>query len=235
MKWGPGLVFCLIAAGFTLQPNPNHADLAPVAVKEGHVLPLAPHETIRLDYEEVSMRLRKTGYTVDATFRFFNTGETMTQWVGVPKHVDDISMSPFTLDFDEFGAWVDGRPALFSEADDVTHPLSPDGRYVGDRRWMIGQVTFRGHATTNIRIRYEAGSVPVYYVFGTGRYWKDQIGKAAFTIDTTDLGDIKEIMSFRFPAAPGPRTITKNVVRYELGNFEPERDAQIRLLPHYEK
>ena len=79
-------LLCFVLAGLLLVANSGRADDAPIEITGGAASPIAfPHQSIRMDSEEATIRLHKKSYTVDAVFRFFNTGETLTEWVGFPK------------------------------------------------------------------------------------------------------------------------------------------------------
>ena len=67
------------------------------------------------------------------------------------------------------------------------------------------------------------------YVYGTGSYWKGSIGSATFIIDSTDVGGTKNVL-VKYYSAPGPRTISGNVVSFEIHDFEPSRDGQLEVL-----
>jgi hypothetical protein len=157
----------------------------------------------------VTFRSKRDSYSVDARYRLFNTGKTVTVTVGVPKYGrpdrDKQWPKPIIVrDFISFDAWVNGRKAEFVEARDFfTDPSArPIGGYCWNKpaetRWMTKRVTFKGKATTVIRVRYEAhyhnqnkvgsGLVDLgYYHDSTGRSWKDKIKKAVFVSDVMDI------------------------------------------------
>jgi hypothetical protein len=210
----------------------------------GAAAPNSPHPTIRLDAQEVTIRLGKRTYFVEATFHFLNEGETTTQWVGFPKRVFYWGFSPgdpHTKGFDDFRwfkVWVDGERAAITEEPD----LADTGRRErGEKRrdkWMALRATFPGHRQTSLRCTYEAmyqwgsyGSerTAATYLFGTGSYWKGPIGSAVFIIDSTDIGGSAKTRVFLGSCA-GPRTVSPNVVRYELGEFEPSPKDQIEVV-----
>jgi len=100
--------------------------------------------------------------------------------------------------------------------------------------WMGQRVTFPRHARTSIRTIYEAEySSPkgAFYIFGTGRYWKDGIGEATFLIDCTDVGGTGNVDVY-FPVAPGPKPISKNVIAFNVRKLKPAPDAQLYIAVH---
>jgi hypothetical protein len=80
---GTLLALVLLLPSFALAWSVGNS--APLQASGGMVAPKAPHETIRMEAEEVTMRLEKDGYTVEAVFVMANSGEAITEWVGFPK------------------------------------------------------------------------------------------------------------------------------------------------------
>jgi len=193
-----------------------------------------------MDSEDVTIRLHKDSYTVDAVFHFFNTGETTTELVGFPKRGSGNEFSFHTGDFIRFETWVDGEKAQFSEEREpfcgVRKFLSRIfSNRVQDYRWLVKQVTFPGHSTTTTSVHYEApyhksDGRCAFYIYGTGSYWKDSIGKAVFTIDGTDVVEAPNIMVTCPPnLAITRKQISANALRYELTDFKPESQAVLTV------
>jgi hypothetical protein len=191
-----------------------------ISLQGGCIAPCAPNENIRLDVMRVTFRSKRDTYSVDARYNLFNTGETTTVTVGVPKfgrpdrgqEQSRHGFEPLVRDFIGFDAWVNGRKAEFVEVGDFfTDPgARPVGGYCRQRneltetRWMVKRVTFTGNATTFIRVRYEAfyhnhfwmsGQLIDYgrYHDSVGRYWKDKINRAFFVTDTADINSFTEL------------------------------------------
>jgi hypothetical protein len=100
--------------------------------------------------------------------------------------------------------------------------------------WMGQRVTFPRQARTTIRTIYEAeyaNAGGAFYIFGTGRYWKDGIGEATFVIDCTDVGGIGKVDVY-FPVAPGPKIISGNVIIFDVRKLKPPPDAQLYIYVH---
>ncbi len=147
--------------------------------------PDAPHENIRLDSGEVTIRLGRP-CSIDAVFVFFNTGETTTQRIGIPTLIDaakqgsDLACpTPVEIDLNRSSSlevpdprdpivglrdlqmWVDGRSGALSEERDflkgggVSSEVQDSPRYKPERRWMVTKVIFPGRAKTTIRYRYK--------------------------------------------------------------------------------
>lgn len=202
----------------------------------------ATHAAIRMDSGQVVIRLSPRGYTVDAVFRLFNTGERTTEWVGFPKTQG--RGSSVRNDHPWFHAWVDGIKTIFLDERDLEADAAktaankfrtpcPCGYW--ETRWMLKQVTFPGHTTTTIRFKYYAfyGRLhTVFYKIGSARTWKGSIGKASFIIDASRIGGIRHITT-RFPTSlgpsPTPRLMSDYVVRYEISQFEPDPQMQLGI------
>lgn len=253
-------LFVGLNIGLLLCPSAAMCDLAPVVplARGGALAPKKPHPTIRMESEDVMIRLNKRTYTVDATFLFFNTGATTTEWVGFPKRGSLTTKSSYwppsaESEFIRFETWLDGKKVNVLHEPDTDAEQSVTGRLlatfyrfqvaVGLRsphlpirteRWLVHRIRFRGHTRTSIRTRYEAlyassfHSTTAYYVLGTGRHWKDSIGKAVVTIDALDVGGAGNIQ-INAPVACGPRVLSDTFVRIEIRNAEPLADSTLRI------
>jgi hypothetical protein len=180
-----GLLLFLLTGMLPCSPLSGEANDAPILVMGGSASPKGPHHSIRMESEEVTIRLLENSYTVDAVFRFFNDGETITEWVGFPKHGSGYDFFFRTQDFIQFETWVNDQKVQFTEKLDPLHYLkllldninifSTHG--VKDNRWMAKYVTFPGRAVTTSRVRYEAKYIwppgkCALYIYGTGSLWK---------------------------------------------------------------
>ena len=245
-----GFLTCLIGA-LVCCPSSASANMAPVELlKGGGASPKTKHQTVRMDSEQVIIRLGLRSYTVSAVFHFFNTGETVTEWVGFAKRAaSEHGFYPILPDLIRFEASVDGRSVEVKEETDpeengifwrsiwgkVTSSFSRGGRTtrfgrprIRKNRWPVQRVTFPSHMRTTIRTTYEAKYIfrSAYYAVGTGRLWKDSIGKAVVLIDSTDVGGTKNI-SVIFQVLPGPISMSKNLVKYEIALLNPPSDAEL--------
>jgi hypothetical protein len=232
----------------------THSRPSTITFAGGCICPPAPHKSIRMDLMKVTMFLKPNSYIVNAVFHLFNTGTTTKEWVGVPKHgkVNEPARDgspPKVRDFIRFDSWVDGRKAVFPEERDFLrgpvrlYPKRNPGTIpMEETKWMVKQVTFSARAVTIIRIRYEAqyydfiGSRAndfAYYFFGTSLYWKGNIRKAIFTVDSADT--CGRTIGMRFHADLGGRIvrkkITKNIQRFEVRNFAPPFRTEVLFGP----
>ncbi len=238
------LLQCLIVSALVLSPQPGITDITPIDYSPpptgGGISPKSPHPAIRLDDQEVIVRLKPYTYTVDAIFHLFNTGETSTEWIGFPKNSTGRSPGPLGRvdDFIRFEGSVNGQTIAFTEERDLIKGaratqvgiLSRGKNHDG---WLVGEGAFPGHAKTTIRVRYETrygncgmGCSKAVYIYGTGGYWKDRIGKAVFIIDSTQKGGLDRADA-RFSGHETKkygirrRLISKNIAKCEIRNFEP--------------
>jgi hypothetical protein len=197
----------------------------------GGFSPKAPNHNMRMDSQEVLIRLKKTSYVVDAIFHFFNTGESTTEWIGFPIPRNHLTR------FTQLDSLIDGRRLDLVKKSRVWAINLPYLDYPNKKRqWLGANVVFQGHAVTKIRLNYETSYLPfrsnavlyfvrnvrktpgrVVYEYGTCSYWKDRIGILAFTIDGSELGGRKHFTShFRSylvglaPNMPPPEKRPKN-------------------------
>jgi len=222
-----GWTVAMMAAGFALSPTPGIADMGPIDMLTGGgaAAPKSPHQSIRLESQEVTIHLRKSTYTVDAIFQLFNTGETTTEWTGFPKRMETRDVPQPRAAFIRFNTWANGRPVEFSEQRE-----SDKGR-----RWLVHQIKYPGHENTTIRVSYEA---PYYigantrmasYLYGTGSYWKDNIGRAVFIIDSSYVGGTKNTYT-DFQAKVKSRRISENLEMYEIRDFKPVPEEEFSIM-----
>lgn len=247
------LSVCLLVSAMVLSPQLGRTDITPMDYSPpptgGGVSPKSPHQTIRLDDQEVIIRLKRFTYTVDAVFHLSNTVETSTEWIGFPKNSMGRPPGPLgkVSDFIRFQVSVNNRIVPFTEelepikkADTLLKQLRP--QRVKHSAWLVGHATFPGHATTTIRVRYESaydncgmGCDQANYIYGTGGYWKDRIGRATFIVDSTERGGAAH-------AHPGfsqtetdrysiyRRRISDNIEKYEIRNFEPNPAGSLTFM-----
>lgn len=240
-----------ISITLLLIPLIGRADFGPVRrIMSGIAAPQIPHDRIRLESQDIIIHLKKNSYEVDGVFRFFNTGETTCEWLGFPQLYTCGNVLVIDWHLIRFNAWIQGRKLEVSDEADATKitdiPSRSHGRNVVFMyRWKVVHCEFPAHAGTTIRATYEAEyyynrswySKEAFYVWWTGSFWKDRIGKSSFTIDSSEVGGTRNIrvgftvnstqigdtiqMREGFRAFPGPRQLSANVVRYELVNYEP--------------
>jgi hypothetical protein len=215
-----GLMLLLIALLWT--PNTLDANPAPIPMAGGTVAAHLPHKTIRMDAEEVTIHLRRGTYAVVAVYHMVNSGEATTEWVGFPRGLEKERWEMEFPEFIQFHAWVDGKKVAFSKE---------------GKQWLAGQVTFPGHATTVIRVMYEAhyseryawqGITYADYIVGTGSLWRGSIGRAIFTVDASEMGGTKGLY-IELKAPQCRKLRSDKVVRFDVKDFKPDPDATLRI------
>ncbi|MEW6347417.1 MAG: hypothetical protein AB1646_00015 [Thermodesulfobacteriota bacterium] len=182
------LIVCAMVAGLVCAPPPAAGNDAPIRLIGGGPASKAGHKTVRMVFESVTMRLKRKTYSVDARFRFYNTGDTTTERVGFPKRG---RAAPGTTlipgDFLHFDTWVNGEKVSFSTERNLVRDV---GRVLGclfvpgasllfeDTQysdWLVKDVTFPGHSYTRTRVVHEvpyylSNGPAAYYIYGTGSY-----------------------------------------------------------------
>jgi hypothetical protein len=228
-------------------------DVAPLVQQEsgGAVSPVSDHASIRMDSEQVTMRLEEDSYSVDAEFVLYNTGETVTELVGFPKaNYVTTQEHEGPTNYLRFETWVNGEKAEIINSDCDSKLMTwrdfLDNAKKGTikkgttfpskeiKLWLVHRVKFPGHAFTKIRTKYQSQyfvlfeQVQAIYIVGTGRHWKDRIGKAVFVIDCSGVGGAQNV-KIGFGMAPGPRLISGGLLVSEIRNIKPEPRAKLSV------
>ncbi|MEW6532528.1 MAG: ankyrin repeat domain-containing protein [Thermodesulfobacteriota bacterium] len=247
------LSLCLLVTAMVLSPQLGRTDITPIDYSPpatgGGVSPKSPHQTIRLDDQEVIIRLKRFTYTVDALFHLSNTGETTTEWIGFPKNSMGRQPGPLgkVSDFIRFEVSVNDKIVPFTEERELFKKVDTFLKQLRSQRakhsgWMMGRATFPGHATTTIRVRYESsydncgmGCSKANYIYGTGGYWKDSIRRATFIVDSTERGGAEHShpgfsQSETDRYAIHRRLISDNIEKYEIRDFEPNPAGSLTFM-----
>lgn len=196
---------------------------------------------VTMESLDVRIRLRKTKYAVDATYRFFNNGPTTTQWVRIPKRGTAWNGYCLTvLDFIRFDAWINGRRAEISQHRDTYEDAkflfsALRGRPTGTdhNAWITCSATFPRYARTTMRVSYEADYIPshgdrrVEYVVGTASYWQGSIGRAAVTLDGTE---IDSIVRLKLGGANWRELTNERLTRMETRDYSPTPGTEVVVL-----
>ncbi|AFM25613.1 hypothetical protein [Desulfomonile tiedjei] len=212
------LVTWLVCSPATLKANP-----APIPMAGGSVAAQSPHKTVRMDAEDVTIRLGRGAYTVNAVYRMVNTGDATSEWVGFPRGLERERWKGTEFpEFIQFHVWIDGKKIRFTKE---------------GKQWLAARVTFPGNATTIIRVMYEAHYSDRYlwkgvryldYIVGTGSLWKDSIAKAVFTVDASETGGTKGLY-IELNAPQCRKLSSEQVVRFDVEDFKPDPYATLRI------
>lgn len=180
------------------------------------------HKTVRMDLIDAHMRFGKTTFSVDAVYKFFNTGKATTELVAFEKE-------PFM----RYDTWVNGErltdwkslSAWLPRISYFLRTLSTGPR--SNVGWVVRRVKFPAKRPTIIRTSYTShyygpleGLPVVSYPFAAGRYWKGSIQVATITIHGTDRFGSKSLWAFVLPR--WRRLIRGNVIRLETRDFTPD-------------
>jgi hypothetical protein len=202
------LIMLLLLASALLSPC-VWANDAPMKLMSGSATPyLGPSSKIRMDSETVSISLGDKSYIVDATFNFFNSGDTVEVSVGFPKRGEGYLDERFQHadEFIKFEAWVNGTKVDVSEIpgkssiegeystvpkmlENIRAKISNTSLFARDYRWMVKKVAFPAKKKITTRVRYEAAyqdfgnCYGARYIYGTGTYWNGNIGNSKFIIN----------------------------------------------------
>jgi hypothetical protein len=231
-----GSLISLVTPCWTKEPM---YDQPVITLSGGIIAPSAPQEKIRMDLMQINICMQTGSYILDAVFHLFNTGETTTLWVGLPKHGwSNASLSaddPLIVDFIRLECWVNDRKEVFVEnvsfMRDSSHlfPRPPDFRVA--TKWMAKEITFPENIVTIIRVRFEApynccdSSNSPYdggvFFFGPGQHWKSKISRAEVVLVNPD-SDKGSNMGFVSPGTTlRKRITTEKEIKYEFRELMP--------------
>jgi ankyrin repeat protein len=221
-------------------------DYEPLGILTGAPAPRLNLQSIRMDSQEVTMRLRRSTFVVDAVFHFTNSGDTTTEWIGFPKR-GNACRNGYLLEpaFVRFDTWVDGQKTQFSEEGRSGFKSEAFGSEVWTlrgqfnavplnnyNRWIEKQVRFRGWARTTIRLSYEAdyvafGPPPLVrcadYIVAAASRWEGAMRNFAFTVTTSEVGGTKNLARID---SNGLSLITEDFVQYDAMNYQPEAQSE---------
>ncbi|MEW6351585.1 MAG: ankyrin repeat domain-containing protein [Thermodesulfobacteriota bacterium] len=256
MRYVRPLILCAIVTGLVLVPCPGSADM----IGPGYVFPphsgtpslASPQPAIRLESEQVTIRLGYGVYSVDALFHFFNTGETITERVRFPKLPAETPRGYHGGNFLRIDAFVNGRNVhLVKKAGIRGHLRSFWGWWAswgpGDPAKMEYEVKFPAQAQTAIRIRHETQYRPcgggglsvcskAAYACGSGRSWASNSGKRTFIVDAEEIGGMDKVNVFFFRPAEGedkypmrPTLLANDVATYAVVNINPDSGGELKV------
>lgn len=212
--------------------------------------------SVRMESETVRIELHKKTYTIDATFDFFNYGNTITSLVGFPKCSYGY-VGPFkgVLSFNKFQTWVNGKTVNIKEMpgevmlnrqkidQNILMKIKKEREsgWGEETRWLVKKVAFKGNAKTVTRIKYTVpyGTIGEgyygEYVYGTGKSWKGTIGKARFIIKESPGISLYSDVAFTEGGyfKNKRKYLYKRIGKYEheytLENFEPKENENLKF------
>lgn len=217
----------LISSEFPSVTGAYGCSVVPIDLKGNAAVSVPAPESIRMESQELVIRLARQYYEVDAVFRLFNTGKTSTQRIGFPKP----GSGPYdysTYGFVSFDAWIDGRKVgVLQERDVVESRLGDHERSVaaltGSKPgYIVGEVTFPSGAVTTVRVRYRARyhKYSAYHQvscgLGPGLFWQGNVKRVVVLIDASRVDGAARVSTELHPTSQPPTLIEENFIGYEL-------------------
>jgi hypothetical protein len=184
--------------------------------------------------EEIKITLYGRYYEVDVSFDFFNDGDEENVLLGFPV---------WTVTYDnpeerewakirDFQSYINGE--LVTEY--TTIEESEKNLQLTTTTWFVREVTFPGNSHTYSRVTYKAPyntlgyQIGAGYIYGTGRNWKDSIGKMTVIINHADDTLIDEV-SFGWNRSYNELIWGESgTYKYVLENIEPDEREQITVM-----
>ncbi|MDO8735378.1 MAG: YARHG domain-containing protein [Elusimicrobiota bacterium] len=173
---------------FTVYSTVCFADDGYVSVGVGGtVKPGSDQVDIVLKQQEVLITLSTIDdgyYDVDAKFIFFNQGKSTTVVMGFPEEAQKGGITNFKTWVNDIEVKSSTTPWVKIYTDETSDRLPLN------QRWWTKEVYFKSFSTTTTKVHYKANycgdssisGYSLFYKFGTGRYWKGNIGIAIFTL-----------------------------------------------------
>jgi len=183
--------------------------------------------------EEIIITLYKRYYEVDVTFDFYNDGNDETLLLGFPVWTAtyDTPEEREWAKIKDFQSYINGE--LITEYDIITEESK--SHYLETTTWFIREVTFTENNHTYSRVTYKAPynsfgyKSGAGYIYGTGRSWKDSIGKMTVIIKHGD-NELIEDVSFGWRRTFDELIWDANgTYRYILNNIEPDERENITI------
>ena len=191
---------------------------------------------IIMENETINITLHKDFYEVEVIFDFYNTGTAETISLGFPIKtiIQDFPDDKEWAKLQEFKSYINGNllPEYsikeLSSKDDNTF-------YITATKWHVREVLFPGNSYTHSKVTYKAPynqwgfEKNALYVYGTGRNWKDAIGRMTVYINHGDDILINSVnignnSLFKFSWEANGR------YKYTAENIEPENQDQMIMV-----
>lgn len=133
MKFICQLLLLMLMTEYSFVTCPTYGQLGPLDICGSAPEAVYPQQHVRMDSMNMTMKLKKTSYSVDSIFHFFNAGETTIEWVIFLKE-GDIS------DFQRYDIWVDGEKLKVSGRSWIGLKLRSLGRSLPPTSWTRHQL-----------------------------------------------------------------------------------------------
>ena len=183
--------------------------------------------------EEIKITLYGRYYEVDVSFDFFNDGDEENVLLGFPV---------WTVTYDnpeerewakirDFQSYINGE--LVTEY--TTIEESEKNFQLTTTTWFVREVTFPKNSHTYSRVTYKAPynmlgfKKGAGYIYGTGRNWKDSIGKMTVIINHGDDTLIEDVNFGRNRSYNELIWGESGTYKYVLENIEPDEKEGITI------
>jgi len=169
-------------------------------------------------------------YEVTVNFDFYNEGPDENVLIGFPVESWGYIDNEYVFDnIYDFKTYING--------DLISEYIIRDEEYIDmyfllKKKWYLREILFSGNkhtysiVTYRVRNQYNFGGSSVGYIFGTGRNWKDKIGKMTVYITHDDniiISRISNIDKFDFLWEENRK------YKFEIENIEPEIGDKIYI------
>lgn len=181
--------------------------------------------------EVINIVIKDEYYEVTVDFEFYNEGDDETILIGFP--VESWGFVNYENIFDniyDFKTFINGE--LISEYN-INEEEYIDKYFIIKKKWYLREILFPGNSYTYSTVTYRVRNqyhveetALIGYIFGTGRSWKDKIGKMTVYITHDDniiINNINNIDTFEFS------WVTNGKYKFENENIEPEIDDRIYI------
>jgi hypothetical protein len=187
--------------------------------------------------EEIKITLHWLYYEVDVSFDFFNDGDEENVLLGFPVWTStyDNPEEREWAKIKDFQSYINGE--LVTEY--TTIEESEKDHYLRTTTWFVREVTFPENSHTYSRVTYKAPynmlgfQTGAGYIYGTGRNWKDSIGKMTVIINHGDDTLIDEVNFGRNRSYNELIWGESGTYKYVLENIEPDEKERIEILVRY--
>jgi hypothetical protein len=184
---------------------------------------------IKMQSEVINITINKEYYEIAVEFDFYNEGPDETVLIGFPvESWGYIDEKYIYENISDFKSYINGK--LISEY--IIKEEEYEGLFhIVKKRWYLREILFPEKSHTYSKVTYRVlnqyyldGFADVGYIFGTGRSWKDKIGKMTVYIKHDDdiiILEISHIKAFDFTwEADG-------IYKFEIENIEPEIEDKL--------
>jgi hypothetical protein len=197
--------------------------------------PMKPNSSIRMVRERVDIRLGQKGAVVKCVFEFKNEGEACSVQMGFPESQWASGEGGIYGGLEHFVSFIDGQKAEVKHRFPSEKHSYDNGQDRDYTSWYVKNVDFAKGQTRIVEDDYfsrygqssSSGALEAEaftYVLVTGATWKGTIGEIEINIDTTKLGNMRDIKLPKGCMKSGNKTW-----KWTAKDIEPKQDFHITL------